>query len=466
MTETILQVVWFKRDLRLVDHAPLYSAAKSGLVLPLYIVEPDYWQLPDTSWRHWSFVRDSLIDLDQALRAQQARLIIKVGEVISVLMAIRSFYPKLVLWSHEETNNRWTYERDLRVKKWCDVHNVIWHELPHNGVVRRLSVQDNWAKCRAERMQQTPLPAPAKLHVATTIASDPLPTLSDALFGSETRRKMQMGGRTNGLNTLDSFLHERVNQYLFSISKPGPAQWYCSRLSPHLTYGTLSVREVEQALQRQITLLDGRGDKPSLDRKRNLNGFASRLIWREHFIQTFETDCKMEFACINPQYENMREPHHRDDFLLAWAQGQTGYPLVDACMRSLIERGWINFRMRSMLFSFASFVLWLDWRKTAPILARVFTDYEPGIHYPQCQIHAGTSNITLRIYNPIKQSQEQDPDGLFIKRFVPELRSVPTPFIHEPWLMPTPPANYPARLIDHETVLPWARGQLKLFSSK
>jgi deoxyribodipyrimidine photo-lyase len=179
-------------------------------------------------------------------------------------------------------------------------------------------------------------------------------------------------------------------------------------------------------------------------------------------VQKLEQQPEMETRCLHPVFEGMREPYFNPAFLTAWQEGKTGYPLVDACMRSLHRNGWINFRMRAMLVSFASYDLWLDWRLTAPFLARLFTDYEPGIHYAQFQMQSGVTGMNaIRLYNPIKQSEEHDPEGVFIRKYVPELKDVPEEFIHEPWLMAEPPDNYPAPIVDHEIVSRFAREQIK-----
>ena len=195
--------------------------------------------------------------------------------------------------------------------------------------------------------------------------------------------------------------------------------------------------------------------------RRNLSAFLSRLAWHCHFIQKLEQQPDIEFKCMHPAFEGMREPHFREDFFEAWKTGHTGYPLVDACMRSLHENGWITFRMRAMLVSFASYHLWLDWRKTAPFLAQLFTDYEPGIHYSQFQMQSGVTGINaVRMYNPIKQSLDHDPQGKFIHRYVPELKSVPDSFIHEPWRMYVPPSGYPAPIVEHEAAIKHARAEI------
>ena len=120
-------------------------------------------------------------------------------------------------------------------------------------------------------------------------------------------------------------------------------------------------------------------------------------------------------------------------------------------MRALIQTGWLNFRMRAMLVSFASYHLWLDWRRTALYLAQLFTDYEPGIHYSQFQMQSGTTGINaIRIYNPIKQSMDHDADGVFIKKWIPELADMPAEFIHTPWRYAEKMGDYPMPIVDEK----------------
>ncbi len=152
------------------------------------------------------------------------------------------------------------------------------------------------------------------------------------------------------------------------------------------------------------------------------------------FYAKLEDEPELEQRCLHRAYEGMRplEPDHSR--LSAWENGETGLPFLDACLRSLRATGWLNFRMRAMLVSVASYHLWLDWRSTGPHLARMFTDYEPGIHWSQMQMQSGTTGInTPRIYNPIKQGTDQDPTGAFTRMWLPELAEVPDTHLQTPW---------------------------------
>jgi deoxyribodipyrimidine photo-lyase len=457
---TMAQVVWFKRDLRIEDHEPLAAASKAGPIIAVYLIEPDYWRLPDVSRRHWHFIHDSLVDLSTDLNACGASLIIRIGEAVELFEVLRQQLGSFSLWSHEETGNDWTYQRDKKVGSWCKAHHIDWHELPTNGVVRRLASRDNWMKLRNERMMKAIIPSPM-LKSVNGVISDPLPEKQHQIFGTESIGNVQVGGRRAALKTLASFLNERSANYLITISKPGASARHCSRLSAHLAYGNLSMREVEHATHLKIASLQSNLDDGAKFLRKNLKAFLSRLAWHCHFIQKLEQQPDIEFHCVHSAFEAMREDHFREDYFTAWKNGQTGYPLVDACMRSLKENGWINFRMRAMLVSFASYDLWLDWRKTAPFMAKLFTDYEPGIHYPQFQMQSGVTGINaVRIYNPIKQSYDHDPEGRFIRRYIPELKSVPLVHLHEPWLMQEPPKDYPAPIVDHETVMRFAKQKI------
>ena len=425
-------IVWFKRDLRINDHAPLLNASRQAApIIPLYIVEPDYWEQPDASRRHWHFIHDCLFDLNISLRELGQQLIIKVGDACEVIKNLHLEHNIDRLYTHEETGNLWSYHRDKAIQNLCDNINIAEHMSPSNGVIRKLRSRDGWSKIRTARMAENIHPKPHGLQSVPLCKSDPLPDKTDPMFGNLPIANVQKGGRSQALTDLRSFLIHRSHGYLSNISAPHLSEFHCSRLSTHLTWGSLSVREVAQSILKRRSQLS-----PSENKRfgRNLRAFESRLAWRCHFIQKIEDQPKIETHCMHPSFEGLRVDEHNNLHFQAWASGHTGYPFVDACMRNLTAEGWITFRMRAMLVSFASYQLWLDWRVTGHHLACMFTDYEPGIHYSQLQMQSGVTGINaIRIYNPIKQSKEHDPTGSFIRKWVPELRDVSDEFIHEPW---------------------------------
>ncbi len=437
-----LQLVWFKRDLRSIDHRPLLEACAHGPVLPLYIVEPGFWQQADASARQWAFCRESLQALRLELAALGQPLVVRCGEVVSVLERARRSFKIAALWSHEETGNDFTYARDRAVKVWTRHHAIPWIEIPQFGVTRALRRRDGWSRRWEERMAEPLTPAPPQLTPLPAITLGVIPSHEELKLAPDPCPQRQVGGRDQGLVALTEFLNHRVQAYARSISSPLLAFDGCSRLSPYLTWGCLSMREVVQASRR----LSGRG----------VSSFGARLHWHCHFSQKLESEPAIEFHDFHPFMRGIR-PMDAVRFQ-AWAEGCTGVPFVDACMRALRAHGWINFRMRAMLMSFASYHLWLPWRQSGLHLARQFVDYEPGIHWSQCQMQSGSTSInTIRIYNPIKQGQDHDPQGRFIRQWCPELASVPDVYLHEPWRMDGATAervgcrigvDYPAPLVD------------------
>jgi len=468
-----LQVVWFKRDLRLADHRPLRLAGERGAVLPLFVVEPQLWSEPDAAARQWLFCAESLEELRTALGQLGQPLVVRLGEVEQVLERARRQFGIGGLWSHEETGNGLTYARDRRVARWAREHGIPWTEIPQFGVIRRLSSREGWARRWEARMAEPLTPPPPALMPLQGIEPGPIPSAGQLGLAPDPCPQRQRGGRCEGLALLHSFLVERGARYHRELSSPLSAERGCSRLSAHLAWGTLSLREVIQASRARGADLRAlppaeRGEWP-----RALRGFEERLHWHCHFIQKLEDQPDLEFRSLHPlcaagddsgtdaidgdaperfSTDRLGESLGSDrraegasiaaerlasERLAAWAKGRTGIPFVDACMRSLIASGWLNFRMRAMLVSVACHHLELGWREAGLVLARRFVDYEAGIHWSQCQMQAGTTGInTIRIYNPIKQGQDHDPMGLFLRRWLPELAAVPLAYLHQPWTLP------------------------------
>ncbi len=422
-------LVWFKRDLRLHDHAPLVAAQAYTDALALFVVEPEWLQSPECDASHVDFALACLTELRDALAERGLPLLVRVGCAVDVLAQLNSHVAFTHLLSHEETGPGWSYARDLQVAAWCKSTQISWQEFNQTGVVRRLRSRSGWAQRWQARMEVPLQLLNGGFTAAVPLGQAVLPTL--ATLGLAPHGKtLQEAGEKAARRTLQSFLQVRGYDYRKSLSSPVSAEDGCSRLSPHLAFGTLSMRTVHQATEVAIA------NTPERAMAYALRGFAGRLRWHCHFMQKLEDEPGIEFHNFARVCDGLRENDFNDDYFAAWCAGRTGYPMVDACMRSLIATGWLNFRMRAMLVSFASYHLWLHWRPTGMFLARQFLDYEPGIHWSQMQMQSGTTGInTLRMYSPTKQAQDQDPDGLFIRRWVPELSKVPLPYLAEPWKM-------------------------------
>ena len=420
-----INLFWFKRDLRLEDNPALTKAVQAGKpLLLIYVFEPSLIHDPHYSAKHFNFIKETLSGLQRQLNNFQAELHLFEGEVVEILDSIQSKFNISNLFSTLEIGLTITHRRDNLVKKWCSQEDVNWIEDLQYPVFRGLKNRLSWRKDIMEFMlgelnifdPQCRFIEKSELQLSSFVADGDYLKTKDHL--------LQKGGRNEGSRYVESFFKGRIKNYSIHLSKPELSRSGCSRLSPYFAWGCFSIREIYQrALE----------EKKQSPWGKQLNAFMSRLVWQSHFIQKFESETRMEFEPINKAFGKLNQPH-KPEFVNAWKEGKTGYPLIDAAMRCVVKTGYLNFRLRAMVVSFLTHHLNQPFTSGSAFLAQHFLDFEPGIHYPQFQMQAGLTGINIvRVYNPTLNAQKHDGDASFIKSHLPELADLPNAFAIEPW---------------------------------
>ncbi len=426
-------VVWFRRDLRLSDHPALAAAVAEGAqIVPLFVFAPYLLHHPETGSGRVQFMLGCLESLRNNLRVLGSRLICRVGEQSQIVPAFaREVGASAVYWNCDS-------ERSWRT----DTDNQVAAALGEMGIEARIfeaeallkaggpetyalkNFTPHWHRALSVPAAPRPLALPP---IDERIADVPLRTLAD-LGLPPTDQEVPTAGEREAHQLLGEFLTTKAPHYIKSLSIAEAASRYTSRLGPHLKFGTISVRSIYQRLRTRKREVDSW-------QKRNLEGFEGRLFWRDHFAQKLRNLPR----CENESYLQVFDAvpwSTRDDHYEAWCTGHTGYPLVDASMRCLNRTGWLPFRLRALCATFHCIDLLLPWQRGALHFMQKLIDADVAIDHWQWQSHAGVSNrgrAWFRVYNPIDGVAKIDPDGSFIRRWVPELAGVNTEHLAAPW---------------------------------
>jgi deoxyribodipyrimidine photo-lyase len=456
-------VVWFREDLRLSDHSALHAAAKTGTpVICLYVLDEESQPRPLGGATRW-WLAQSLRSLQASLQATGSQLVLRKGDTANVITQIaRDAETSVVYWNDiAQAPHRAAADRVKTALDGIGIASqsfagdlLVAPEYIRNKENRGLRVfTPFWRRVQALGDPPSPLPAPRKVIAGPRLASDALenwqlePTRPDWAGGLRATWKP---GEKTAQQRLRSFL---ANVAGYSSERDRPDRDGTSRLSPHLRFGEISPRQVWHAARFAAA------EHPRL--ASDIDKFLSELGWRE-FCRHLLYDVP-DLAERNLQSSFDAFPWKRDaKALRAWQRGQTGYPIVDAGMRELWHTGVMHNRVRMVVASFLVKHLLIDWRDGEKWFWDTLVDADAGSNPANWQWVAGSGADAapyFRVFNPILQGEKFDPDGEYVRRWVPELARLPDKMIHQPWeATPLELASvgvelgktYPHPIVDHK----------------
>jgi len=431
-------LVWHRNDLRVHDNAALAAAAADGTAHPVFVFDPRFYRSGRVCDGRLEFLHESLAQLDDAYRDRGGRLAFRHGDPVSVLTDLLPEFDRIHV--NAGPTSGYARERDAAL---ADHDAVRWFE--DDPIVREGDTRDGWSEGAEAYFEAEPHDPPATVGEgpeSTTIAA------VEERYGVDSEKdRRHRGGHRRARERLVAF-GEGVDRYVGGISAPAAAEERTSQLSPYFKFGCLSLREAYQHVA------EASGDDRAVEM------FHSRLFWNGHFRQKLADDPKATERAVNPVFRGMNRDRHDPELAAAWREGRTGFPLVDASMRALTETGWLNFRMRAMCATFYTYVLRCYWKEGADWYYRHLLDADPGINYEQWQMQSGLVGVhPLRLYDPRKQVRDNDPDGTFVGRYVPELADFPVEYLDQPEKAPLAVQeecgvrigeDYPYPVVDYE----------------
>ena len=454
-------VHWFRRDLRLGDNTALNAALDSGApVIPLFIFDRALYKNPHSSPARMQFLIDGLHALDSALRAHGSRLVVRFGDPLAVLPGLLRSWGARALYFNRDYSP-YARQRDRAVAETMGqylrggqvetAHDLLLH--PPMTVMSQqgepLTVFTPFKRAWLVRPILPPYTSQkGQFHRLDGIDAGDIPALRD--LGMTNKIAVPRAGEAEGLRRLDRFAANALYQYKDRRDQLYADPWQetaqgTSALSPYLRFGMISTRQAYAVAQA------ARAEALRDDQQAGIDTWISELCWREFYVHILYHFPHVLRRSFRTAYDALEWRHAPDEYE-RWQAGQTGYPIVDASMRQLTEFGWMHNRARMIVASFLTKDLLIDWRAGETHFMHHLIDGDPAANNGGWQWTAGTGTDAqpyFRIFNPISQSQRYDPDGEYIRHFLPELRGVPTEYIHAPWEMPSPPQGYPPPMIDH-----------------
>ena len=458
---------WIRRDLRITDNQALAAALAAGdEVLPVFVLDPALLGSRFAGPRRTDFLMGGLRALDEDLRARGSRLIVLEGDPVAQIGALIGATGAHLV-AAEADHSPYATQRDAEATQ-------AWHPVPLqlvDGVTARpvgaVRKQDGDAYTvftpYAKRWRAAGPLRPSQLISAPTTINTPAEVESRALPAAGDESALWPPGERHGLARLDAFVNGGIRGapaplYGYAKNRDRPDLDGTSRLSPYLRFGMISSRT---AVVRAYAAMAA---APNDDARRNAGVWLDELIWRDFYVTILAEFPQVRGRSFRSDYDAIQWSNNEGDFE-AWCAGKTGYPFIDAAMRQLLATGWMHNRARMAVASFLVKDLLIDWRWGEAWFMQQLLDGDPAANNGGWQWSAGTGTDAapyFRIFNPTAQGVKFDPEGTYIRRWVPELAKVATKFIHEPWTMSSAEQQrsscrighaYPAPVVDHK----WAR---------
>lgn len=450
-----LALHWFRRDLRLADNTALIEAQRHhDAVLPVFVLDPALVRGADIGAPRLAFLLDSLAELARELERLGSRLVVRRGEPSREIVDLLKRTGAVAV-SVNRDYSPYARRRDERVREAVEEKGGRWFETADQLLVEPdTCVKDDgtpytvfgpfsrrWRLVRKEPPQRRPALRSPSQEVFEQARGIGVPTLDD--LGVKVEAEIERGGEAAAKRRLDRFVDGPLLSYAEDRDFPGKPG--TSRLSAHLKFGTISVRTVfaraSDLLGEDLTNLDPARPPHSLraaerERLRQAGVFLNELCWRDFYQAILHHFPHVATGPFQERFATLRWPESDPELIEAWREGKTGFPIVDAAMRQLAATGWMHNRLRMIVATFLTKTLLVDWRVGERIFMQRLTDGDLAANNGGWQWSASTGTDAapyFRIFNPISQSQKFDPDGEFIRHWVPELRGAPGKLVHEPW---------------------------------
>jgi len=446
MTQTI---VWFRRDLRIADHAPIYRAAMRGDVIPLFILDRALLHHPEVAPARVEFMLNCLRSLDQDLRARGGRLIVRFGEPCELLPQLIRQTGAEGIYAYIDYERIYGRVRDAAVNEALAKagQRIRWFE-PVGGA-GELMAYPQYRALWYGQVRQSLVPTPQEIRVPADLHSDAIPAVSELGLIPDIQKPQPPAGTAAARQLLRDFAQHKSDRYYWQLSYPRAEA--TTGVSPHLKFGAISVRECYQLTEKYL-----RPD-PDLRVQRSRRQLISRLRWGSGFAQRFRYLPQLELRSLYQVFDD-DDWDFDEDLYNAWRTGHTGFPIVDAAARCLLGTGgWkaLNFRSRAIYASFLSNLLGIDWRYGALHFMQHLIDGDCPIDHYQWAMQAGVTHCLnkswTRIYNPGQVAVDRcDPQGEFIKHWLPELAHLPPSQLGSPTALERQRCGYPAPILDYK----------------